>query len=492
MNHHEEDNALIEGDAPAAAMHAMIDANNHNQYFDFDATMMSVDDTLTMESGGHLMNHTNNHHANSQAGDVENSPPMTRQRKVSFGAAHPSQQQHASTRQRRVDDGESSASDDQFQENPPVTAIAMPIDVTYYYDEESATTRDTEEGATSKMEGISFSSATGTMDTGLNHRKFMASIPESQHPTNNSKPAVGNTVDAVPSEFEIKIQHNQGDSSSRIRQRVVQQGSAAGDALTNGAIADTASMTPSGGGGSSSRSLSKLGKFHSRFTDRGKATSPRSSSPKTNKAVLHTKIAFITLLLFVASISSYILFTWLTATETTFARDQFTSIAERAVVDSANTVARKRLSMATMSTVISEQFRNQSDWPEVSVVGYDRIVNMLAQSGAHVSLFVCTSCVYVNLVCQMDAMTIPLTLLSSPSILSLYHRLTWDLPPSSRYPNNPPSKTLHTSTLIPEKIILTTLPSIPPTGEAYGVSKNKMEPKHVSMMQMKQPKHVKS
>lgn len=42
--------------------------------------------------------------------------------------------------------------------------------------------------------------------------------------------------------------------------------------------------------------------------------------------------------------------------------------------------------MATMSTMISEQFRKEEDWPEVSVVGYDRIVNMLAQTGSHVSL----------------------------------------------------------------------------------------------------------
>lgn len=42
--------------------------------------------------------------------------------------------------------------------------------------------------------------------------------------------------------------------------------------------------------------------------------------------------------------------------------------------------------MTTMSTVISEQFPSyEEDWPNVAVAGYDRIVNMMVQTGSHVS-----------------------------------------------------------------------------------------------------------
>ena len=65
---------------------------------------------------------------------------------------------------------------------------------------------------------------------------------------------------------------------------------------------------------------------------------------------------------------------------------QFSYIAQRAVLDSLNVVSRKRLSMTTMSTVISEQFPSyEEDWPNVAVAGYERVVNMLAQTGSHVS-----------------------------------------------------------------------------------------------------------
>jgi len=42
--------------------------------------------------------------------------------------------------------------------------------------------------------------------------------------------------------------------------------------------------------------------------------------------------------------------------------------------------------MATMATVIGESFRKEDDWPNVAVEGYERIVNLLAQTGSHTNM----------------------------------------------------------------------------------------------------------
>ena len=114
---------------------------------------------------------------------------------------------------------------------------------------------------------------------------------------------------------------------------------------------------------------------------------PPSNKPsKTQRGAQITKITFFIFLLIIGLITCILLYTWLSKTEVSFAMTQFSFIAERAVLDSLNVVSRKRLSMTTMSTVISEQFPNyDEDWPNVAVEGYDRIVNMMAQTTSHVS-----------------------------------------------------------------------------------------------------------
>ena len=116
-------------------------------------------------------------------------------------------------------------------------------------------------------------------------------------------------------------------------------------------------------------------------------TTPPSNKPsKTQRGAQITKITFFIFLLIIGLITCILLYTWLSKTEVSFAMTQFSYIAQRAVLDSLNVVSRKRLSMTTMSTVISEQFPSlEEDWPNVAVAGYERVVNMLAQTGSHVS-----------------------------------------------------------------------------------------------------------
>ena len=116
-------------------------------------------------------------------------------------------------------------------------------------------------------------------------------------------------------------------------------------------------------------------------------TTPPSNKPsKTQRGAQITKITFFIFLLIIGLITCILLYTWLSKTEVSFAMTQFSYIAQRAVLDSLNVVSRKRLSMTTMSTVISEQFPSyDEDWPNVAVAGYERVVNMLAQTGSHVS-----------------------------------------------------------------------------------------------------------
>ena len=116
-------------------------------------------------------------------------------------------------------------------------------------------------------------------------------------------------------------------------------------------------------------------------------TTPPSNKPsKTQRGAQITKITFFIFLLIIGLITCILLYTWLSKTEVSFAMTQFSFKAQRAVLDSLNVVSRKRLSMTTMSTVISEQFPSyEEDWPNVAVAGYDRIVNMMVQTGSHVS-----------------------------------------------------------------------------------------------------------
>lgn len=114
----------------------------------------------------------------------------------------------------------------------------------------------------------------------------------------------------------------------------------------------------------------------------------RSLKARQNRRLIRsTRILFFLFLAVVAALTSYFLYKSLFATERTFAESKFRSIADHAVSGSAEVVSRKRLSMATMSAVISETFRDEGDWPEVSVMGYDRIVDVLARTGSHVSFY---------------------------------------------------------------------------------------------------------
>ena len=199
------------------------------------------------------------------------------------------------------------------------------------------------------MDGISFS--TVSCDD-LNYPKESA--------------AADPAVDAVPSAFADPSNRMGKTGSSTFRSRPGRKGRHTQEAET-----PTASMT-----GISPKTTTNNGHRHT----------SSSSPPRTHKAILRTKFAFFLFLLVVALVACGLLFTFLKTTEEQFAKDQFQSIAARAILDSADVVSRKRLSMATMSTMISETFRKESDWPNVSVVGFDRIVDMLAKTGSHVSL----------------------------------------------------------------------------------------------------------
>ena len=113
-----------------------------------------------------------------------------------------------------------------------------------------------------------------------------------------------------------------------------------------------------------------------------------SSVPRTRRALLCAKSAFFLFLLVVALGAARHIYYELKTTEADFAESRFRSIAARALRDSADVVSRKRLSMATMATVIGENFREGGDWPNVAVEGYERIVSLLARTGSHVSVVV--------------------------------------------------------------------------------------------------------
>jgi len=192
-------------------------------------------------------------------------------------------------------------------------------------------------------------------------------------------------VDAVPSAFEAPPTSNKaGAPKLGIRSRSMRKKSE----TTEETEAPTASIT----GASPAISRLSLGSSPTGPTKGGGAllsASSSSSSPRripTKKAILHAKIAFFAFLVAVALVACGLLFAWLRESEARFARDQFESIAARAVADSADVVSRKRLSMATMSSMISEVFRETSDWPNVAVTGYERIVEMLAKTGSHTNM----------------------------------------------------------------------------------------------------------
>lgn len=78
-----------------------------------------------------------------------------------------------------------------------------------------------------------------------------------------------------------------------------------------------------------------------------------------------------------------LLYTLLRRTEESFAKSQFQSIARRALTDCEGVVTRKRLSMESMTAVMSQTFHNASEWPFVIVKGYETIVDVLSRSGSH-------------------------------------------------------------------------------------------------------------
>ena len=78
-----------------------------------------------------------------------------------------------------------------------------------------------------------------------------------------------------------------------------------------------------------------------------------------------------------------LLYTLLRRTEESFAKSQFQSIARRAFTDCSNIVKRKRLSMESMAAVMSQTFHNASEWPFVTMKGYETIVDVLSRSGGH-------------------------------------------------------------------------------------------------------------
>ncbi|KAL7537802.1 hypothetical protein ACHAXR_008092 [Thalassiosira sp. AJA248-18] len=264
-----------------------------------------------------------------------------------------------------VGGGRRQSSMDDFHENGAISAIS------YYYDEEYSYEEDEENN--SRVDGISFSTATATADVYHDHHDD----GKTNSPNDENDVAVAlDEVDAVPSAFIPPPTIPAGDDG--------QSSSGKKGTATTTATASSFRACPSPlrcrRRRQDSHTVAMTGitpssKWNNKHHNNNSSSIPPSST-RTNKAVLRTKIAFFSFLLFIAAVSSYLLYTWLTNTEATFAQDQFQSIAERALLDSADVVSRKRLSMATMSTMISEQFRKEEDWPEVSVVGYDRITNM--------------------------------------------------------------------------------------------------------------------
>mmetsp|Transcript_21144 Transcript_21144/g.38798 ORF Transcript_21144/g.38798 Transcript_21144/m.38798 type:complete len:571 (+) Transcript_21144:3-1715(+) len=241
--------------------------------------------------------------------------------------------------------GGDTTSDTSSGPRPPCYAIAISPNVDI---ESGSGIPETMAGAV--MDGISFS--TVSCDD-LNYLK--------------KSEAADPAVDAVPSAFADPFNTTTGKTgSSTFRSRPGRKGRHTQEAET-----PTASMT-----GISPKTTTNNGHRHT----------SSSSPPRTHKAILRTKFAFFLFLLVVALVACGLLFTFLKTTEEQFAKNQFQSIAARAILDSADVVSRKRLSMATMSTMISETFRKESDWPNVSVVGFDRIVDMLAKTGSHTNM----------------------------------------------------------------------------------------------------------
>lgn len=103
----------------------------------------------------------------------------------------------------------------------------------------------------------------------------------------------------------------------------------------------------------------------------------------------HFKLGY-SLIFDICALSFYaftgLLYTLLRRTEQTFAKDQFQSLAQRALKDCTGVVTRKRLSMESMASMISEEHHNASDWPYVVVRGYERIVEKLSRSGSHTNM----------------------------------------------------------------------------------------------------------
>ena len=111
-----------------------------------------------------------------------------------------------------------------------------------------------------------------------------------------------------------------------------------------------------------------------------------SAPERVHRLALLSKVALVAFLLIAAAVAASLLYRVLRANEAASARDQFEGEAVRAAQAAAGALWRKRLSMASMAAVISEQFPDAGEWPEVHVRGYERIVDMLAQSGSHTNM----------------------------------------------------------------------------------------------------------
>ena len=112
-----------------------------------------------------------------------------------------------------------------------------------------------------------------------------------------------------------------------------------------------------------------------------------SSAPTGKRSyrrlALASRVTLVAFLLVLATFASLLLYRVLKWNETRFAKEQFVSMGDRASQSVLNLVSRKRLSMASFSAVISEQHPDPDQWPNVHVDGFERIVDVIAQSGLH-------------------------------------------------------------------------------------------------------------
>ncbi|CAB9500953.1 respiration control sensor protein ArcB [Seminavis robusta] len=126
----------------------------------------------------------------------------------------------------------------------------------------------------------------------------------------------------------------------------------------------------SGGSGSSGIYSSSSTRQHSNGDERAA------------RRVMASRLVFLTCLLVVCILLGVGAHRLLTDSETQLAHEQFNAIATRALEEALQITLRKRLGVKAMAAVMSYQFPDAAQWPNVSMVGFDDIAKSIMDVSA--------------------------------------------------------------------------------------------------------------